>query len=156
MGSLALRTDAWHHRADAATSLAAFVGISLALVLGDEWASADDWAALLACGIISWNGARLLQLGLREVLDAAAPQDVHDRVRAIAGSVAQVDGIDLVRVRQSGLVYLVDIHVEVDGALTVHHGHEIGHEVKRRLIGSALPILDVLVHVEPTPVDAPP
>ena len=149
VGSQAMVADAWHHRSDALTSVAAFVGISLALALGEGWASADDWAALVACGIIGWNGVRLMRSGLRELLDAAAPEAVRDRVRAIAAAVPDVHGIDEVRVRRSGLVYLVDIHVEVDGDMTVHRGHEIGHEVKDRLIGSELPILDVLVHIEP-------
>lgn len=149
LGSQAMVADAWHHRSDALTSMAAFVGISLALALGEGWASADDWAALAACAVIGWNGVRLLRSGLRDVLDAAAPNEVSDRVRAIASAVPDVHDIDEIRVRRSGLVYLVDIHVEVDGDLTVRRGHEIGHEVKDRLIASELPILDVLVHIEP-------
>ncbi len=149
LGSQAMLADAWHHRSDALTSIAAFVGISLALALGDGWASADDWAALAACLVIAWNGVHLLRSGLRDVLDAAAPDEVTDRVRAIASAVPDVHDIDEIRVRRSGLVYLVDIHVEVDGSLTVRRGHEIGHEVKDRLIASELPILDALVHIEP-------
>ncbi len=149
VGSHALQTDAWHHRSDALTSAAAFVGISLALLMGDDWAEADDWAALGACLVIAWNGTRLFRAGLREVLDAAAPAEVHERVRSLAASVPGVHDIDKLRVRRSGLVYLVDIHVEVDGSLTVRRGHEIGHAVKDRLIASELPILDVLVHIEP-------
>lgn len=149
VGSRAIEVDAWHHRADALTSLAAFVGISLGLVLGPEWASADDWAALVACGVITWNGVRLFRGGLREVMDVAAPVDVRDRIRTLAASVPGVEGVDEVRVRRSGLVYLVDIHVEVDGELSVRRGHALGHDVKDRLLGCELPILDVLVHVEP-------
>jgi cation diffusion facilitator family transporter len=149
--SVALRADAWHHRSDAITSLAAFVGISLALVEGEAWAAADEWAALLACGIIAWNGVSLFRSGLRDVLDAAAPQGIRTRIRAIAGQVDDVAGVDELRVRKSGLVYFVDIHVEVEGGLSVRRGHEIGHEVKSALMGSELPILDVLVHIEPAP-----
>jgi len=149
VGSDAMLADAWHHRSDALTSVAAFVGISLALLLGEGWEAADDWAALVACAVIAWNGARLFRGGLREILDASAPEDVRERIRTIAASVPDVHGIDELRVRRSGLVYLVDIHVEVDGTLTVHRGHEIGHRVKDRLIACELPILDVLVHIEP-------
>jgi cation diffusion facilitator family transporter len=149
VGSQAMLADAWHHRSDALTSVAAFVGISLALGLGEGWASADDWAALVACGVIAWNGVRLLRASLRDVMDAAAAPEVLDRVRSIAAAVPDVYGIDEVRVRRSGLAYFVDIHVEVDGDLTVRRGHEIGHAVKDRLIHSELPILDALVHVEP-------
>ncbi|HEX8898681.1 MAG TPA: cation diffusion facilitator family transporter, partial [Chthoniobacterales bacterium] len=58
--STAVQTDAWHHRADALTSIAAFVGISIALIGGEKWYSADDWAALFACAVIAMNGWRLL------------------------------------------------------------------------------------------------
>ncbi len=149
IGSQAIEVDAWHHRADALTSLAAFIGISIALVFGEEWASADDWAALVACGVIGWNGVRLFRGGLREILDVAAPEEVSDRVRAVAAAVEGVRGIDDLRVRRSGLVYLVDIHVEVDSEITVRDGHTLGHIVKDRLLECELPILDVLVHVEP-------
>jgi cation diffusion facilitator family transporter len=149
IGSTAMRADAWHHRSDALTSLAAFVGISVALIAGEEWASADDWAALVACGVIAWNGSSLLRNGLRDVLDAAAPEDIQSRIRDLAAAVPAVAGIDELRVRKSGLVYFVDIHVEVDDHLTVRAGHEIGHTVKDALLVSELPVLDVLVHIEP-------
>src|SRR5215212_11778864 len=57
--STAIQTDAWHHRSDAITSIAAFIGISVALIGGEAWNSADDWAALFACAIIAANGYRL-------------------------------------------------------------------------------------------------
>jgi cation diffusion facilitator family transporter len=152
-----LTTDAWHHRSDALTSIAAFLGISIALFAGDGYESADDWAALAACVIIAYNGIRLFRASLREVLDVAASPAIVDRVRALAARVEGVGGIDEVRVRRSGLVYLVDIHVEVDPELSVRAGHGIGHAVKDVLITSELPILDVLVHVEPErPGNVPP
>jgi cation diffusion facilitator family transporter len=149
IGSQAIEVDAWHHRSDALTSLAAFVGISVALLAGPKWAMADDWAALAACGVIAWNGVRLFRGGLSEVLDVAAPAEIHDRIRSVAGAVAGVVAVEELRVRRSGLVFLVDIHLEVDGDISVRRGHEIGHVVKDRLLGCEVPILDVLVHVEP-------
>jgi cation diffusion facilitator family transporter len=148
--SQALNTDAWHQRSDALTSLAAFVGISIALVGGAGYESADDWAALAACGVIGWNGVHLLRSAVRDVLDVAAPEEVRARIRALASEVEGVTGLDLLRVRRSGLVYLVDIHVEVDGGMPVRDGHEIAHRVKDRLLASELPILDALVHIEPS------
>jgi cation diffusion facilitator family transporter len=59
LDSAALKADAWHHRSDALTSAAAFIGILIALVGGPGFETADDWAALVACGIIAWNGVRL-------------------------------------------------------------------------------------------------
>ncbi len=149
IGSQSLNADAWHHRSDALTSLAAFIGISVALTAGEGFESADDWAALVACVVITFNGVRLFRTSLREVLDVAAPKEVRDRIREIAESVPGVRGVDLLRVRQSGLALWVDIHVEVEGEISVREGHDIAHLVKNRLLHSDLRILDALVHVEP-------
>ena len=149
IGSRAVVTDAWHQRSDALTSLAAFVGISVALILGEGYEAADDWAALVACGIIAFNGIRLLKVSLQDILDIAAPRSTQEEIRRIALSIPEVEGIDVLWVRGSGLSYLVDIHVEVDGSLSVQEGHTIAHIVKDRLMTSDLPILDVLVHIEP-------
>ncbi len=151
IGSRAMAADAWHHRSDALTSLAAFVGISVALVGGEGFESADDWAALFACGVIAFNGVGLVRGGLDEVLDAAVSPDVERRIRDAALSVEGTRGIDTCRVRRSGLGLLVDIHVEGDGELPVRQGHEIAHRVKDALLEAELGILDVLVHVEPYP-----
>lgn len=149
IGSKAMAADAWHHRSDALTSLAAFIGISVALVAGEGYESADDWAALFACGVIAFNGVRLFRSGLDEVLDAAAPPEVEADIRRTALSVAGARAIDTCRVRRSGLGLLVDIHVEVDAELTVREGHALAHEVKDELLASGQRILDVLVHIEP-------
>lgn len=149
--SQALYVDAWHHRSDALTSVAAFVGIRVALIFGEGFESADDWAALVACAVISYNGVRLFRASLKEVLDVAAPVEIRERIRNLTESVPGVQGIDLLRVRRSGLALWVDIHVEVDEKLSVREGHEIAHLVKGRLKESDLRILDALVHIEPSP-----
>ncbi|MEZ5276592.1 MAG: cation diffusion facilitator family transporter [Opitutaceae bacterium] len=147
--SLALRGDAWHHRSDALTSLAAFVGISIALIGGPGYESADDWAALAACLVIAWNGFNLLRPALDEMMDAAVPESTEREIRRIALEVDDVRSIDKCRGRKSGLGLLMDIHVMVDGGLSVRRGHEIAHQVTDRLRESHLPIHDVVVHVEP-------
>lgn len=150
IGSTAIETDAWHHRSDALTSVAAFIGISIALLGGPGYEMADDWAALAACGIIAFNGIRLFTAAWGDVLDAAPPLEVEQRIRDISAGVDEVVKIDKCRVRKSGLGIFVDIHVVVDGAVTVAHGHHIGHHVKDTLLATDLNILDVVVHVEPT------
>lgn len=149
IGSTAVRGDAWHHRSDAITSAAAFVGISTALLLGPGYESADDWAALLACGIIAWNGWRLFRPALDEIMDAAVPSDVEESIRGIAGKLKDVALIEKCRVRKSGLDLFVDIHVHVDGDLSVRRGHEIAHQVKDTLRAAFPRIHDVAVHIEP-------
>jgi len=151
LGSTALLGDAWHHRSDALTSAAAFAGISVALLGGPGFESADDWAALLACGIIAWNGWRLLQPALAELMDAVPDAGIETAVRASATTVPGVMGIETCLVRKTGLAYLVDLHVEVDGELTVREGHRIAHEAKDAVMAAVPQVLDVLVHVEPVP-----
>jgi cation diffusion facilitator family transporter len=150
VGSTAVQADAWHHRSDALTSLAAFVGISIALVGGDGYEAADDWAALLACAMIVFNGMRLLRTGLRDVLDAAVAPELEHSIREAGLGVEGVQAIEKCRVRKSGLMHFVDIHVVVDGEVSVSRGHEIAHEVKDALLTKDLKILDVAVHIEPT------
>lgn len=145
----ALKTDAWHHRSDALTSLAAFVGISIALVGGSGYEAADDWAALIACLVILFNAYRLFRPALDEVMDAAVPTEIEDQIRQIASSIEGVAEIEKCRIRKSGLGYHMDIHVVVNGDLSVRRGHLIGHEVKSALIESKHPINDIVVHIEP-------
>jgi cation diffusion facilitator family transporter len=147
--SRAVETDAWHHRSDAITSAAAFIGISLALWRGDGWAAADDWAALFACGIIAFNGVRLLRSAFDDVMDAAPPADVEATVRRLALAVPGVLGTHKCRVRRSGVALFIDLDVIVDGSISVRRGHELAHEVKAALLDSHLGVLDVIVHVEP-------
>lgn len=149
IGSGAIEADAWHHRSDAITSAAAFVGISVALVGGDGYEAADDWGALLACGIIGWNGVRLLRPALAEIMDAAPPDDVVAGIRATAAGVPGVDALDKFRVRKAGLNYYVDLHARVDGAISVLEGHRIAHRVKDAVRASHPEVVDVLVHIEP-------
>lgn len=147
--STALKGDAWHHRSDALTSAAAFVGISVAVIGGPGFEKADDWAALAACVVIVFNGCRLGKTALNEIMDASVDPETIQRVRQMAQEVEGVLEVEKCRVRKSGLHLSVDIHVEVDGSLTVRHGHLIAHDVKDRLLASHLRINDVTVHIEP-------
>lgn len=147
--STAVRTDAWHHRSDAITSLCAAVGITVALVGGPAYAIADDIAALAAAGIIAWNGWRLWRTARDELMDAAPDEKVVAEIRAVAGAVAGVAAVEKCFVRKMGPSRFVDIHVEVAPEMTVCRAHEIAHEVKAALCRHRPEIADVLVHVEP-------
>ena len=150
VGSTALNIEALHHWSDALTSGAAFVGISIALWGGPGWETADDWAALFACVIIAVNGFSMFRRAIGDVMDTAAPANFEHEVRILALAVPGVQALDKVRVRKSGLSYLVDIQVRVDGNLSVRAGHDIAHAVKDALLGSTVhAISDVTVHIEP-------
>src|SRR5436190_18744273 len=147
--STAVQTDAWHHRSDALTSAAAFIGISAALIGGRGWESADDWAALFACGVIAANGVRLLRPALSEIMDTAPRGEIVDRVRNAAGAVPGVIEVEKCFVRKMGLSFYADLHVRVNERITVRQGHDIAHQVKRAIQQTDARIADVLVHVEP-------
>src|SRR5213083_75990 len=147
--STAVKTDAWHHRIDAMTSAAAFIGISLALIGGKAWQSADAWAALIACALIGANGYRLLRPAFFEIMDTAPRGKFVRSIRRTARSVPGVIEVEKCRARKMGLDFYVDLHVGVDGKISVHEGHEIAHQVKRAIQQSDSRISDVLVHIEP-------
>jgi cation diffusion facilitator family transporter len=155
-GSTAVEVDAWHHRADAVTSLLAFAGISAALLGGPGWEPADDFAALAASGIILFNAAKLARQPLNELLDAHA-EEIVQPATLIARAVPGVVDIEKVRARRSGTRYFLDMHVEVDPQLPVALGHAIGGKV-RAAVRTQLPrVADVLIHIEPArpPTAAP-
>ena len=147
--SIAVKSDAWHHRSDALTSVAAFVGISIALVGGPSWESADDWAALFACLIIGYNGLRLLRPALNEIMDVAPDPAIEAEVRRIALGIDGVTGLDSCGVRKMGFDYFVDLHVMVDGDMSVRGGHAVAHRVKDAVRAANPHVRDVLIHIEP-------
>jgi cation diffusion facilitator family transporter len=148
-GSTAVKSDAWHHRSDAITSAAAFIGIVIALIGGPGWEPADDWAALLACGVIAFNGWRVLWPALSELMDTAPPEELDQQIRTIAAGVEGVIELDQCRIRKMGVEFYVDLHVGVDAAITVRAGHAIAHAVKDAVRRAKPNVADVLVHIEP-------
>jgi cation diffusion facilitator family transporter len=148
--STAVQTDAWHHRSDALTSAAAFIGISVALIGGEGWQSADDWAALFACAVIAANGYRIARPAFFEIMDTAPRGKFIRSITRTALSVPGVIEVEKCHARKMGLDFYVDLHVGVDGNISVHEGHEIAHRVKSAIQQSDSRIVDVLVHIEPT------
>ncbi|HEY9341981.1 MAG TPA: cation diffusion facilitator family transporter [Hanamia sp.] len=149
INSQAVKADAYHHRSDAITSIAAFIGISIALIGGKGYEGADDWAALVASVFIFYNAVVILRPALAEIMDAAPSNEIVEKVRKLAETVPQVKGIEKCYVRKMGFDYFVDIHIEVDGAQSVTEGHRISHLVKDAILDSNLRVINVLVHVEP-------
>jgi cation diffusion facilitator family transporter len=144
--SRAVATDAWHHRADAITSAFAATGIGIAVLGG--YPRADAIAALGAALVILFNAYRLLMPPLHELMDVV-PSDTVEQARRIAGQVPDVAGVEKVLARKVGLRYLVDMHIEVDPAMSVRHSHEVAHAVKDAIRLAMPNVEDVLVHIEP-------
>lgn len=149
-GSSAGAADAWHHRADAITSLFAFVGISVALIGGEGWARADDIAALLASGVIIFNGVRIAREPWHELLDRDMPE-VARRAGEIALGVTGVMGIERCDARRSGRGHLVVMHAEVAPDMSVEASHRITGAIKGAIRAACPDIDSVLVHIEPGP-----
>ncbi len=148
LGSTVLMADAWHHRGDAITSVAAAIGISIALIGGPDYMSADAWAALLASVVIVYNAYNLLLPPLHELMDAE-PTEITNAVRQVAESAPNVKGVEKLFARKSGTVYWVDMHLEVDPDMSVKKAHAISHEVKNLVCQKIPNIQDVLIHIEP-------
>lgn len=149
VGSTAVAADAWHHRSDALTSAAAFVGISIALWGGPGWESADDWAALAAAAVISWNGVRLLRPAIQTLMDRTPDPMILERIAALAMAVPDVRAIEKLKVRRAGMVYFVDLHVQADPAMSLHDAHIVSGKVKRAIMAGIPAVSSVLIHMEP-------
>jgi cation diffusion facilitator family transporter len=149
VGSTAVAADAWHHRADAISSLAAFIGISIALIGGRGWEAADDWAALVASVVVAINGVRTLRPAIAGLMDEAPDRTVKERALDAASSVAGVRSVENLNVRSYGLGFYVDLHVKADPTISLEAAHEIAAKVKYAILEAVPNVVSVLVHMEP-------
>lgn len=147
--SSSLGADAWHHRSDAITSAAAFIGISIALTLGKGYESADDWAALLGAAVILYNSYLIFRPALGEIMDEQVYDNLITQIKTISKSVDGVIDTEKCHIRKTGLTYHVDLHVKVSADITVKEGHTIAHILKDKLKIDLPDIADILIHIEP-------
>jgi cation diffusion facilitator family transporter len=147
--SHAVRSDAWHHRSDAITSLAAGIGITIALLGGPGYEAADDVAAIVASGVIFWNAYRILRPALDELMDASADPFLVEEIVRTAEAVPGAGRVEKCLVRRMGGGFWVDMHLEVDPRMTVLTAHSVSHRVKDAVLAAQPRVLDVLVHIEP-------
>lgn len=147
--SSSLKADAWHHRSDAITSVAAFIGISIALVLGKGYESADDWAALLASFFILYNSYMIFRPALGEIMDEHRYDDLVENIRQESLKVDGIIGTEKCFIRKAGMKYHVDLHAIVDATITVKEGHDLAHKLKDTLKSKILELGHVLIHIEP-------
>ena len=147
--SSSLKADAWHHRSDAITSVAAILGISIALFLGKGYESADDWAALFASAFILYNSYLIFRPALGEIMDEHLYEDLEAEIRKISLTVEGVIATEKCFIRKSGMKYHVDLHAVVDGNISVTKGHDIAHLLKDTLRENIVELGHVLIHIEP-------
>jgi cation diffusion facilitator family transporter len=147
--SSSLKADAWHHRSDAITSVAAFVGISIALILGKGYESADDWAALFAAGFILFNSYLIFRPALGEIMDEHVYDDLIESIREVSHQVEGIIDTEKCFIRKAGMQYHVDLHAIVNADITVKEGHDLAHKLKDTLREKLPELGHVLIHVEP-------
>ncbi len=147
--SSSLKADAWHHRSDAVTSVAAFTGISVALILGKGYEAADDWAALFASGFIFYNSFHIFRPALGEIMDENLYDALIKEIRNISQTVPGIISTEKCMIRKAGMKYHVDLHASVDANLTVQEGHNIAHALQDTLKQKLPQLGNVLIHVEP-------
>ena len=148
--SSSLKADAWHHRSDAITSVAAFIGISIALILGKGYESADDWAALFASGFILYNSYHIFRPALGEIMDEHKFDDQIKQIREVSATVDGILGTEKCFIRKSGMKYHVELHAIVNAAITVKEGHDLAHILKDTLRSEIIDLGHVLIHIEPS------
>lgn len=147
--SSSLKADAWHHRSDAITSVAAFIGISIALIMGKGYETADDWAALFASAFILYNCYKIFRPALGEIMDEHVYDDLIEDVKKVSMTVDGVIDTEKCFIRKSGMIYHVDLHAIVDAEISVKKGHDIAHILKDTLRDKIPQLGHVLIHVEP-------
>ncbi len=147
-GSNAVATDAWHHRADAITSVAAFIGISVALIGGKGWEPADDVAALVASAVIIINGGLLMRQPLAELTDKTNVATAR-RAEEVARGVEGVHGTHKAHARKSGPRVYIDMHLEVNPTMSVADAHVVSGKVKSAIRTAMPEVANVLIHIEP-------
>lgn len=148
VNSSSLAADAWHHRGDAITSIAAFIGVSIAIYLGPGYEAADDWAAILAAILILYNAYRILKPALGEIMDENHHHMI-DQIRDIAEEEPGILGTEKCFIRKTGMNYHVDLHAIVSGEIPVKEGHLLAHNLKDSIQSEMPEIAEILIHIEP-------
>lgn len=149
INSGAVKADAFHHRSDAITSAAAFIGITIGLIGGKGYEVADDYAALFASGIILINAYLIFRPAIGELLDEDLEPELNKKVKQLASEVKDVIQVEKCHTRKMGVMNHADLHIWVDKNLSVEEGHAIAHQVKDYIQKSQPQFIDVMIHVEP-------
>ena len=147
-GSNALKAYAWHPRADALSTAATLLGVAGAMFLGERWRVLDPIAAVAVSILILVLAYRLGRPAVEELLEASLPKEEQDKIADIVTNTDGVRAFHNLRTRRNGNLRVVDMHIKVDGDLTVTRSHEITRGIEHRL-SEALGEVMTNIHVEP-------
>lgn len=143
--------NAWHHRSDALSSIGTGVGIGGAILLGDKWTVLDPLAAVVVSFFILKVAYSLTLSSLGELMDKSLPADVEQQIIAIVEAQPEVGQPHNLRTRRVGNRAAVEMHVRMDGQMTVEHSHSITREIEHSLRELLGPGTFISIHVEPKP-----
>jgi cation diffusion facilitator family transporter len=152
--SPALAANAWHHRTDALSSLPVLVAVAGARVF-PSWSFLDRVGAVIVSMFILHASIKIIWPGLSELIDVGAPTETRHKIHGIALKTEGVLQVHDIRTRYISTSIQVDLHIVVEGSITVREGHDIADDVKARIIDAIPEVLDVIVHVDPPERAAP-
>ena len=147
-GSTALKAYAWHHRADALSTAATLLGVAGAMFLGESWRVLDPLAAIAVSVLILVLAYRMGRPAVEELLEVSLPQEEQEKITAIVNGTPGVKAFHNLRTRRNGSLRVVDIHIKVDGDLSVNESHDITRTIEHGL-SEALGEVMTNIHVEP-------
>ena len=141
--------NAWHHRSDALSSIGALLGIGLAYFLGEKWRIADPIAAIVVAALIIKVSIDLCRIALAELLEKSLPKEVEAEILSIISATPNVYKPHNLRTRRIGANIAIEVHIRVDGAMTVYDSHEISKDIERALRSRFGEGTAVAIHIEP-------
>jgi len=146
--SLALSANAWHHRLDAISSIPVLIAVGVS-ILWPKWTFIDHVGAVFVSLLILYAALKIAFTGFKELLDAGAPREIRRRIKTIVLKNPTVHQVHGIRTRYAGNSLQVDLHVVVDGSMTVSESHQVAEDIEARLFDEGPDIVDVVVHIEP-------
>lgn len=149
LDSAALVANAWHHRSDALTSVAALAGIAGAMLPGDNWTILDPLAATVVSLFIIKASCSLMKPGLEELLEKALPKEECDEIEGMISSTPGVVAYHRLRTRRVGAHRAIEVHVKMSPEISLMQAHEIATEVENRIKGRFGGETHVGIHMEP-------
>ena len=148
INSVSLAANAWHHRLDALSSIPVLIAVAVT-ILYPPWAMLDHLAALFVAVLVFCAAFRIILSGFKELVDEGAPAETCEDIRSMVLAENNVRDAYNIRTRYTGNRLQVDLHVAVDGNMTVHEGHRVAEAVRQRILRDGPNVMDVIVHIEP-------